>query len=178
MPRGKLRFAAGRRWIWRSSKTRDIDRRVWYDTDVDREYERDPSPEKRTWHEIDWQRRQYREVDPDTGQPVTGSEGQWRQLRSEATERRRLCRGDGGNVVTKHDLKAGTRVRLRSSSHVVELRASTGTIKRPDQLQDYYVIRLDQPALYLNVDGTTRDLPEIVETIDDFDVLSDLSGTP
>ena len=81
MPRGKPTFAAGRRWIWRASKARDIDRRVWYDLDTDWEYERDPSPEKGTWHEIDWQQRRYREVDPDTGRPVAGSEGQWRQLR-------------------------------------------------------------------------------------------------
>jgi hypothetical protein len=79
-------------------------------------------------------------------------------------------------VITEHELKPGTRIRLRSSSHVIELRAATGTIARPDRYKDYYVIRLDQPALYVNADGTTRDLPEIVEAIDNFDVLPGPSG--
>ena len=80
-------------------------------------------------------------------------------------------------MITGHELKPGTRVRLRSSSQVVELRAATGTIARPDRYQDYYVIRLDQPAVYYNADGTTRDLPEIVEAIDNFDIIPDPSDS-
>jgi len=49
--------------------------------DNDFEYERDPDPRKGTWHEIDWRQRLYREINPDSGLPVKGGEGQWRPLR-------------------------------------------------------------------------------------------------
>ncbi len=81
----------------------------------------------------------------------------------------------GFNVATERKLAVGTRVRLPSSSHVVELRSATGTVVRPDRYDGYYVIKLDQPAIYFAADGTTRDLPELVEAVDNLDVLSDPS---
>jgi hypothetical protein len=75
-------FAAGRRWHLRASKARrQIDRRVWHDLDDDFEYERDPDPAKGTWHRIDWRQGRYQEIDPETGRPVAGREGNWRLLR-------------------------------------------------------------------------------------------------
>jgi hypothetical protein len=75
-------FAKGRNWRKRASKaTPRINRRVWYDRGTDYEYEQDPSSLRGTWHEIDWRRRYYRDIDSVTGQPVKGSEGQWRTLK-------------------------------------------------------------------------------------------------
>jgi len=42
---------------------------------------------------------------------------------------------------------------------------------RPDEWDDYYIVRLDEPAIYHNADGTTRDLPEIAQMVDNLDVL-------
>lgn len=75
-------FAEGRRWHKRASKASDyIDRKVWHDQDDDYEYERDDNPAMGTWHRIDWRRGWYQEIDPETGEPVAGSEGHWRHLR-------------------------------------------------------------------------------------------------
>lgn len=74
-------FAAGRRWERRLSKRREIGRRVWYDPETDYEYESDPRPLRRTWHQVDPRSGRYRDIDPETGEPVAGSEGQWRPLR-------------------------------------------------------------------------------------------------
>lgn len=75
-------FAQGRRWHLRASHARPyIDRRVWYDPDNGYEYQRDPNPAKGTWHEIDPRAKLYREIDPLTGEPVTGNEGEWGPLR-------------------------------------------------------------------------------------------------
>ncbi len=75
-------FAAGRGWHKRASKAYPaINRRVWFDPTDGFEYERDPDPMKGTWHRIDPRRRRYQEIDPETGEPVAGSEGTWRQLR-------------------------------------------------------------------------------------------------
>ena len=74
-------FAAGRRWHKRASKaSAQIDRRVWHDLDDDYEYEPDPNRAKGTWHQIDWRQGYYRDIDPETGEPVAGSEGRWRPL--------------------------------------------------------------------------------------------------
>jgi hypothetical protein len=74
-------FSLGRSWHKRASSARRyIKRRVWYDPDTKYEYEADPNPEKHTWHEIDPRHARYREIDPATGQPVNGGEGNWRHL--------------------------------------------------------------------------------------------------
>lgn len=75
-------FAQGHGWRLRASKAYPaVDRRVWYDPGDGYEYERDPNPAKRTWHQIDWRRGVYRELDPESGEPVSGREGEWRPLR-------------------------------------------------------------------------------------------------
>lgn len=77
-------FARGRRWWKRASKAEpQIKRRVWFDPSTGFEYEADPNPARLTWHEIDWRGRRYREIDPDSGQPVQGGkgEGEWRVLK-------------------------------------------------------------------------------------------------
>lgn len=66
-------------------------------------------------------------------------------------------------------LPPGTRVRVRSASHLVDLRSSTGVVVRPDEWDGHYVIRLDEPALYHDPDGTERDLWEISEAADNME---------
>ena len=63
-------------------------------------------------------------------------------------------------------LAPGARVRVCSTSHKVELRADTGSVVRPDEWLDYYVVRLDVPALYRHPEGQTEELAEIVEDVD------------
>ncbi len=75
-------------------------------------------------------------------------------------------------MLEKQELKPGTRVRLRSASHVLRLRGDTGTVVRPDKWADYYVIHLDRPAVYLHADGREEELAEICEDIDNLDVLA------
>ena len=76
-----------------------------------------------------------------------------------------------GSTTPLATLAPGTRVRLRSANHLVDLRSSFGTVVRPDEWDDYYIVRLDEPAIYHNADGTTRDLPEIAQMVDNLDVL-------
>jgi len=58
-----------------------VDRKVWYDAEDGYEYEPDPNPARGTWHQIDERHGRYRDIDPETGVPVAGSEGQWRSLK-------------------------------------------------------------------------------------------------
>lgn len=74
--------------------------------------------------------------------------------------------GIGEDMAVEHRLAVGTRVKLRSASHLVDLRSPFGEVVRPDEYEGYYVVRLDCPALYHQADGTTRELPEIVEMAD------------
>jgi hypothetical protein len=78
---GRPPFAEGRDWIRRASQSCHIDRRVWYDRGDGFEYMRDPSRLRDAWHQIDARAERYRDLDPETGEPVAGSEGQWRPLR-------------------------------------------------------------------------------------------------
>ncbi len=73
-------FAQGRRWHRRASKSSKINRQVYHDRDDDYEYERDARGERVTWHQICWRHHLYRDLDPETGEPVAGSEGEWRLL--------------------------------------------------------------------------------------------------
>lgn len=73
-------FAKGRRWHRRASRCRQINERVWHDLDDNFEYEK-CSQGKGTWHQIDARRCWYRDVDPATGLPIPGHDGQWRPLK-------------------------------------------------------------------------------------------------
>ena len=74
-------FALDRVWHNRSSKARSKEgERVFYDSSDDYEYERDPNPHKHCWHRINYRADQYQDIDPTTGEPVAGSEGEWRPL--------------------------------------------------------------------------------------------------
>ena len=70
-------------------------------------------------------------------------------------------------------LQPGTRVRLRAPSPVLTLRSNTGTIIRADDDLDYYVVRLDTPAL----SHCGEQLEELCEIVEDLDNLA-LSGLP
>jgi len=74
-------------------------------------------------------------------------------------------------MVTGHDLRPGTRVRLRAPSPLLELRSDTGTVVRKDRWADYYIIRLDLPAI--SHDCEPVELREIREDIDNLDVIDE-----
>jgi hypothetical protein len=62
------------------SNAREVGRRIWYDPNDGYEYEPDPNPARGTWHQIDAHHGLYRDLDPETGAPLAGSEGRWRPL--------------------------------------------------------------------------------------------------
>jgi len=61
-------------------------------------------------------------------------------------------------------------VRLRGKPIAVALRSNTGTVIGPDVWEGYFVVRLDEPAIYDDVDGR-EELIEIREFIDNLDTL-------
>lgn len=67
----------------------------------------------------------------------------------------------------------GARVRLRGKPICVTLRSRLGRVIEPDRSGCYDVIRLDEPAIYDNGVGETRDLHDIVEPADNLDVLAE-----
>lgn len=75
-------FARSRRWHKRSSHARALGgQHVYFDRDDGYEYWVDPRPISSNWHQIDWRHNRYRDIDPETGEPVSGHEGDWRTLR-------------------------------------------------------------------------------------------------
>lgn len=68
-------------------------------------------------------------------------------------------------------LHPGMRVRLRAPSAGLTLRSETGTVVGPDEYDGYYVIRLDQPALYDHGVGEPQELTEVVQASDNVDIL-------
>jgi hypothetical protein len=67
-------------------------------------------------------------------------------------------------------LLLGARVRLRGEPVAVTLRSAVGTIEAPDpDLEGYYFVRLDTPALYHRADGTEESLPVIREAWDNLE---------
>jgi hypothetical protein len=76
-------------------------------------------------------------------------------------------------MIGEQDLATGTRVRLRAPHWLLELRADTGEVVRPDAWDGYYIVRLDRPAAYRHADGRVEELTEIREAVDNMDVLAD-----
>jgi hypothetical protein len=64
-----------------SRAKRWINRRVWHNADDKYEYEPHPNVDVDTWHRINPRTGEYQDIDPHTGEPVAGSEGDWRALR-------------------------------------------------------------------------------------------------
>jgi len=54
---------------------------VFYDPADGYEYEKCRMHGKGTWHRINWRDREYQDIDPATGEPIPGSEGEWRKLK-------------------------------------------------------------------------------------------------
>jgi hypothetical protein len=73
-------------------------------------------------------------------------------------------------------LEAGTRVCLRAPTWGLTLRADIGTVVGATEDDGYYVIHLDQPALYDHGTGEIVELPEVVEASDNVDVLDQGEG--
>lgn len=75
-------------------------------------------------------------------------------------------------MVHQTDIAIGTRVRLRDHPIGVRLRSFTGTITRPDEWDGYVVVRLDEPASYINADGTAEDIYEVAEARENLTIQS------
>ncbi len=75
-------------------------------------------------------------------------------------------------MIEQQPLAVGTRVCLRSPSRLVTLRSNLGRIARPDVWDGYYIVELDQPAIYHEADGSSQELTEIREAVDNLDVVS------
>ena len=80
-------------------------------------------------------------------------------------------------MIEHTSIPVGTRVRLRSASHVVDLRSDTGRVVRTDPYDGLPVIHLDEPALYREADGTTRELPELVQSTENLEILDSVDGS-
>lgn len=76
-------------------------------------------------------------------------------------------------VTVEQLLPPGTRVRLRSASHVITLQSDTGAVVGPDEKWDgYYIVRLDLPARYDNGVHPPTLLDEMREAVDNLEVLA------
>ena len=69
-------------------------------------------------------------------------------------------------------LVPGTRVRLTAPTPLLTLRSDCGTVVARDAYKDYYVVRLDEPALlrHSETDPPTV-LEEVVEMADNLEIL-------
>lgn len=80
--------------------------------------------------------------------------------------------GDAHPVTTSGDLHPGTRVMIRGNLASATLRSRTGYIVGPDTVwEDFFIIRLDHPALYHHANGETEELAEIREGFDNLIIL-------
>jgi hypothetical protein len=70
----------------------------------------------------------------------------------------------------RRDIPLGTRVRIPHPSHVLTLRTNTGTVVGREDV-DTYLVRLDEPAIYDNAVQHIDELPEILETWDNMEIL-------
>jgi hypothetical protein len=70
-------------------------------------------------------------------------------------------------------LEPNTRVRLRTAIQPLELRAATGTVIGPAEYEDYYVVRLDIPAIYHEADGGVHDVDLIRAGLDNLEVIEE-----
>lgn len=73
-------------------------------------------------------------------------------------------------VVAGIDYPPGTRVRLRGTPIPLTLRSSVGTVVGPAEgAGGYLLVRLDEPAIYHQADGTEYDLDVICEMADNLE---------
>lgn len=69
-------------------------------------------------------------------------------------------------MVSDVTLKPKTRVHLRDHPIGVRLRSMRGCVERFDPDDEYYLVRLDEPATYFHADGSTEELDVIREAGD------------
>ncbi|MBI4321802.1 MAG: hypothetical protein HY675_25190 [Chloroflexi bacterium] len=78
----------------------------------------------------------------------------------------RLGIGPGETAQARYDrigrgflpLEPDTRVMLRTAIAPLELRTPFGTVVGPADFEDYYVVRMDIPAIYHEADGDVHDV--------------------
>jgi hypothetical protein len=73
--------------------------------------------------------------------------------------------------IVQTDLRPGMRVRLRSAPFGIILRKATGTVVGPAEYEDYFLVRLDEPACDERPDGSGNDLPIIREDAANLEVV-------
>ncbi len=69
--------------------------------------------------------------------------------------------------------RPGQRVELQGDPIGVTLTTRTGMVVREDEWEGYYILRLDNPAIYHHPNGETEPLFEIREAEDNFRPLSE-----
>lgn len=70
------------------------------------------------------------------------------------------------------DLRSGARVSIRGNPVGTTLRSRTGYIVGPDTIWDgFFIVHLDEAAIYHHANGETEELAEIREGIDNLFVL-------
>jgi len=78
-------------------------------------------------------------------------------------------------------LAPGMRVRLAHPGPLLTLRSDLGTLIRPDdECGDlgYWIVRLDQPALFDDRVGEIEELQELLEMDDNLELLAEERGSP
>jgi hypothetical protein len=82
-----------------------------------------------------------------------------------------ISRLENNLMVKEQKLLPGTRVRLVAVPFQVTLRTDIGTVLRPDRWQGYYIVHLDQPAIFHDDVEPAEELTEIAEHVDNLEVL-------
>lgn len=79
---------------------------------------------------------------------------------------------DAQPVSVSGDLRSGTRVMLRGNPVGTTLRSRTGYVVGPDSIWDgFFIVHLDQPAIYHQANGETEELAEVREGFDNLIIL-------
>ena len=90
--------------------------------------------------------------------------------------------GAGEQAAGAHPtLTPGMRVRLAHPGPLLTLRSDLGTLIRPDEEYGdlgYWIVRLDQPALFDDRVGEIEELQELLEMDDNLELLAEERGSP
>lgn len=70
-------------------------------------------------------------------------------------------------------LEPNTRVMLRTAIAPLELRTAFGTVVGPADFEDYYVVRMDIPAIYHEADGGVHDVELVCAGRDNLEPLKE-----
>lgn len=95
-----------------------------------------------------------------------------REMKADRVNFEHQSETDADPVNVPGDLRPDVRVIIRGNLASVTLRSRTGFIVGPNAFwEDFFIVRLDQPAIYHHANGETDDLAEIREGIDNLSIL-------